>query len=86
MYLKSDLVLHLNVSTHFQIYILSGLVGIEGLMLDVIWWSVAPTSSPRLSPLLSLPMCLLPLSICGVVDCEVLVLLLVSCFHISYIF
>lgn len=38
------------------------------------------SSSARLFPLLSLPLCL-PLSICGVLDCEVLVLVL--WFHIS---
>lgn len=66
----------------FQIYIFSGLMGVEGLMLDVTWWSVLLTL--RLSTPLSLPVCL-PLSICGVVDCEVLVLSLVLCFHISYV-
>ncbi len=54
-------------------------------MLDVTWWSVFLTLRlPRLSPLLSPTVCL-PLSICGVVDCEVLVLLLVL-FHIFNIF
>lgn len=46
---------------------------------------ISDSSSPRLSPLMSLPVCL-PLSICGVVHCEVLVLLLVLCFHILNIF
>lgn len=47
-------------------------------MLDVTWSVFLTLRLPHLSPLLSLPVCL-PLSICGVVDCEVLVLSLV--FH-----
>lgn len=50
-------------------------------MLDVTWWSVFLTLRlPRLSPLLSPSVCL-PLSICGVMDCEV-----VLSFHIFNIF
>lgn len=52
-------------------------------MLDVTWWSVFLTL--RLSHLLSLPVCL-PLSLCGVVDCGVVVLSLVLCSHIPTLF
>ena len=53
--IKSELVLNFLVSEIlFQIYILSGLVGIEGLMLDVTWWSVVLTLRlPSLSPAVS---------------------------------
>ena len=67
-------------NTLCQIYFFSVLVGILGFDVgcDMVV-CISDSSSPLLSPSVCLP-----LSICGVVDCEVL--LLVSCFHISNIF